>query len=276
MDLHKPKPWHGWREFLKELGTIALGVAIALAAEQAVEWLHWRAQVSDAKEAIASEMARDIGIAILRLRTETCVEQRLDELNHVINASIQSGRLPPIGNIARPASYSLSLGVWDSVVSSQTATHFPRPYLANLALNYRRIQRMSEDIDQEASVWNDLDIMVGPGGPLDPVTMNNLRKSLSHARFFNRFITSLSAGIIRNLKQTELPFSPQDLAVIARARGRLEETYKVSITSPYVPDAVCQPIGQAPQEYGQSHDSAVPDLVGDELKNLPDFSKNAP
>ena len=23
MDLHKPKPWHNWREFLKELGTIA-------------------------------------------------------------------------------------------------------------------------------------------------------------------------------------------------------------------------------------------------------------
>ena len=26
MDVHKPKPWHGWREFLKEYGIIVLGV----------------------------------------------------------------------------------------------------------------------------------------------------------------------------------------------------------------------------------------------------------
>ena len=42
MDIHKPKPWHGWREFLKEYVIIVVGVLTALAAEQAVEWLHWR------------------------------------------------------------------------------------------------------------------------------------------------------------------------------------------------------------------------------------------
>ena len=30
MDIHKPKPWHGVREFLKEIGTIVIGVLIAL------------------------------------------------------------------------------------------------------------------------------------------------------------------------------------------------------------------------------------------------------
>jgi hypothetical protein len=30
MDLHKPKPIHNWREFLKEVGTIVLGVGIGL------------------------------------------------------------------------------------------------------------------------------------------------------------------------------------------------------------------------------------------------------
>jgi len=37
MDIHhKPKTWHGWHEFLKEFGTIVLGVSVALAAEQGV------------------------------------------------------------------------------------------------------------------------------------------------------------------------------------------------------------------------------------------------
>jgi len=37
MDIHKPKPWHGVREFLKEYLIIVVGVLTALAAESAVE-----------------------------------------------------------------------------------------------------------------------------------------------------------------------------------------------------------------------------------------------
>lgn len=36
MDIHKPKPWHGPREFLKEYLIIVVGVLTALAAEQTV------------------------------------------------------------------------------------------------------------------------------------------------------------------------------------------------------------------------------------------------
>lgn len=32
MDIHKPKPWHGVREFLKEYLIIVVGVLTALAA----------------------------------------------------------------------------------------------------------------------------------------------------------------------------------------------------------------------------------------------------
>jgi hypothetical protein len=42
VEIHKPKPIHNWREFLKEVGTIVLGVCVALGAEQTVEWVHWR------------------------------------------------------------------------------------------------------------------------------------------------------------------------------------------------------------------------------------------
>ncbi|HVZ27710.1 MAG TPA: hypothetical protein VG798_03560 [Rhizomicrobium sp.] len=47
MDLHKPRAWHGWRDFLKEFGTIVLGVSVALGAEQAMEWLHRQHRIAD-------------------------------------------------------------------------------------------------------------------------------------------------------------------------------------------------------------------------------------
>ena len=56
MDIHKPKPWHGLREFLKEYVIIVVGVLTALGAEQAVDWLHWRHEVAEARQALPGAM----------------------------------------------------------------------------------------------------------------------------------------------------------------------------------------------------------------------------
>jgi hypothetical protein len=50
MHVHLPKALHGWRELLKEVGIIVLGVLIALSAEQAVESLHWHQRAATARE----------------------------------------------------------------------------------------------------------------------------------------------------------------------------------------------------------------------------------
>jgi hypothetical protein len=49
MDIHKPKPWHDVREFLKECAIIIVGVLTALAAEQGVQALDWRRRAGDAE-----------------------------------------------------------------------------------------------------------------------------------------------------------------------------------------------------------------------------------
>ncbi|MDB5439015.1 MAG: hypothetical protein JWM33_1442 [Caulobacteraceae bacterium] len=55
MEIHKVKPWHGWRELLKEVGTIVIGVLIAIGAEQTVEALHHRAQAREMAEKLRAE-----------------------------------------------------------------------------------------------------------------------------------------------------------------------------------------------------------------------------
>lgn len=53
MHFHLPKPQHGWREFIGEVGVIVLGVLIALSAEQIVETLHWRSQIRHGRDDLA-------------------------------------------------------------------------------------------------------------------------------------------------------------------------------------------------------------------------------
>ncbi len=55
MHIHLPKPLHGWREFIGEVGIIVIGVLIALGAEQAIEWVHHRTQVHDAVAKLRAE-----------------------------------------------------------------------------------------------------------------------------------------------------------------------------------------------------------------------------
>ena len=66
MEIHKPKPWHGWREFLREVGTIVLGVLIAIAAEQAVEALHHRHMVGHGEEALRDNFSRFVDPSLAR------------------------------------------------------------------------------------------------------------------------------------------------------------------------------------------------------------------
>jgi hypothetical protein len=81
MELHKPKPWHGVREFLKEYVIIVVGVLTALGAEQAVEWLHWQHEVDAADTALRKELHLNGTFAYEAVAAWPCEQRRLDELS---------------------------------------------------------------------------------------------------------------------------------------------------------------------------------------------------
>ena len=58
MHFHLPKPAHGWRELAGEVGIIVLGVLIALGAEQTVENIRARHEVSPPSDRIVQAAAR--------------------------------------------------------------------------------------------------------------------------------------------------------------------------------------------------------------------------
>jgi hypothetical protein len=61
MHFHLPKPLHGWRQFVGEVGIIVLGILIALGAEQIVQTLRLRSEARDFREAVDHELALNFG-----------------------------------------------------------------------------------------------------------------------------------------------------------------------------------------------------------------------
>src|SRR6185503_19505378 len=99
MDIHKPKPWRGWPEFVKEIGTIVIGVLIALGAEQAVEQLHWAHEVRDARAALAVEMGHSNRHLAYRVAAEPCVARRLDALESIVEEAAKHRPVPRLGEV---------------------------------------------------------------------------------------------------------------------------------------------------------------------------------
>jgi hypothetical protein len=275
MEIHKPKPFHNAREFLTELFIVVLGVSIALAAEQTVEWLHWRAQVAEARELIATELAGNVRQSIWRMRTATCVERRLDELGTILDGAAKTGSLPPVGYFATPVRGFWPNGSWDSVVASQTATHFPRPLLAKLTTAYKQVTLMGEFSTQEIAAWNVLYTMVGPGRRLDAASEARLREGLSQARSVNRLMSVVSTQLTARVDALGLPFSREDIALIAEGRSAPLSTARPLIYGAVAVGAICAPIGKVPPQYGEGLYGTAAPLMDEAVKTLPTFSGSA-
>jgi hypothetical protein len=107
MEIHKPKPVHNWREFLIELGTIVLGICIAISLEQFVEYLHWHHEVQVGRQALMEEIAVIDRFYARRVLIAPCLDRRLAADAAGIRDIGASRKLTP--QAASPASASSGL-----------------------------------------------------------------------------------------------------------------------------------------------------------------------
>jgi hypothetical protein len=152
MDIHKPKPWHGVREFLKEYVIIVVGVLTALGAEAVVQKLHEDRLAYEAREAVRGELNVNITNLALRRLVEPCIAQQIDEIGALLDQADAGGSVPPPTNIGGPNMSGVvatqrwqaaTAGGRTSLLSSEEQRAFGRVYawldlLAGKELDERR------------------------------------------------------------------------------------------------------------------------------------------
>src|SRR3954447_5124135 len=91
------------RKFLRDLGSIVLGVLIALALGAITTEIGWLLDVRNAKQAIGEELGEILGQGRDRERLYPCVERKLYAIANILAKADETGRLPPVGPIGDPA-----------------------------------------------------------------------------------------------------------------------------------------------------------------------------
>ncbi len=173
MDIHKPKPWHGWREFLKEYLIIVIGVLTALTAEAGVEWLHWRHVLVEERAALNRNLQGNDYAMRYRVWIEPCVQRRLADLDELFRRHAHGEPLRIIGKIGRPNYLLGGTRAWDLTVADGSLAHMPLRekglYIGSFSLwgsyyvthseeraDWRDLQALDHADELTAADWPDL------------------------------------------------------------------------------------------------------------------------
>ncbi|MBV9549478.1 MAG: hypothetical protein JO256_07375 [Alphaproteobacteria bacterium] len=182
MEIHKPKPIHNWREFLKEYAIIVLGVATALAAEQAVEWLHWQSEVGAARKALREEIATIDGFYLRRIAIAPCIAKQEQEIKAILDGLDGKGKVALLSSFRNAVGLPMVDSEWQSQRSAQVLTHFPHAELALMNRYYSVLPMMAATFDAESAAWSELSIFQSPQNHLTPSDIARLRGQLNRAQ----------------------------------------------------------------------------------------------
>jgi hypothetical protein len=185
--VHLPKPLHGWRQFVGEVGIIVVGVLVALGAEQLVEAAHWRSEVAVFRQSLDTEIAIDLGGYKYRMRENGCVEHRLDELQQWLQSWREGHPAKLAGPIGIPASLSPNTSVWASR-SADVVAHMPPRTMFAYADLYDEFSNNEVHRLDERAAWLDLADFDG-AADLDHDDLMRLQGLITRARFRDQRIT---------------------------------------------------------------------------------------
>jgi hypothetical protein len=193
MHIHKPKLWQGGREFLKELGTIVLGILIALLLESQVERIHWANEVRQGEAALRNEIAINDRYFQERAAVARCMQRRLQQTAALIEEASAKGKLPRVDGMAVSLGRDIEVSAWQSQQAAQVLVHYPEDELAKLSAYYTQTMRAEDWRDTEGSAWRGLAVMDGPPKRITDADVAGLRVRLQDARTYARIWAAQSA-----------------------------------------------------------------------------------
>jgi hypothetical protein len=160
------------RKFAGEVGSIVLGVLIALAIGEVAELIRWQVRAAYSNAAIDAELARVAGVLDERAMIQPCLDRRLEELDRLVRAVRSNNLLPVIGEIGRPPSRPVQTAAWEDASGSGTLLHFDAERRGGLSANYPIIADYPDVLRQERDLWAALSVLEGAPGriPDDLIT----------------------------------------------------------------------------------------------------------
>jgi hypothetical protein len=205
VDIHKPHAAKSWKEFFVELGTIVLGILIALSLEQAVEAIHERQLAREAEGAIREEMAENASRLAYRIGNQACIEKRLDEISTLLAGWADNNEIPASIHVGYPGGIVLNDSRWQANLNSGRFSRESASSQSEQAGFYTLLQILDGLVRDEITTWDQLRALDQGSQFLTLAYRPRLVESLATARAKANGISRLGGEILRRAKAQNLP-----------------------------------------------------------------------
>ncbi len=211
MHVHLPKPLHGWRALVGEVGIIVIGVLIALGAEQVVEAWQWHEKVGVVRKSLMGELANDRARWEVDMRDAPCFFGSIDKLD-------RWARDGGTGDVTAAVSrlngfFWMHSANWNLATGSQTLDHFPINEQLAFAALYDGLAHREVDIEKASDLFDRVTTLA----PLadDAQSRRELRSALGNLRFKIRDLTSNDKYMERHFDAVGVKADQSDFAAEA-------------------------------------------------------------
>ena len=181
MDIHKPKPWHGVREFLKEYVIIVVGVLTALAAEAVVAKLHEERLSAEARDSVRAEINLDLASLKQFDQLQPCIEARFAEIDAAMAAADEGRPFPTLAYIGRPRMPSAYTQRWEAATTGGRTSLLATDEQRDFARVYSRLFEVNSREREELAAWGRLKALEGVKHP-SAETLALARQAFSETR----------------------------------------------------------------------------------------------
>ena len=224
MEIHKPKPVHGWRELLAEIGIIVIGVLIALSAEQLAEWIHWRHKVSELRASMTVELSEDDGPqAYYRLATRKCLDAQLNEIQRAAEAGESRIEVAKLTRAYPITDRTWEMDSWRAFLAADGPAHVTSDEAYRWSGDFSAVPQLDRIGQDEREAVADLHAIRPRDGPMTPPELESLARAAERLRSENEWMANYSAallGFMTNPKQGGAP-APLDIPASRRLTVKL-------------------------------------------------------
>jgi hypothetical protein len=143
---------HNFREFLGEVGVVVLGIVIALAGEQTVDFFHWRDSVAIAEAAMTKELrSDDLPQAYARVAMHPCLVQQLQRIDDALDANLDRRAITALTKGYAPQWRSWDTEAWRAAETAGVTSHMSAERNEQWEGPYDLMPLLQDQADREAT-----------------------------------------------------------------------------------------------------------------------------
>ena len=227
MRIRLPTPLKGWRVFVGEVGTILLGVLLALGAQELVQSLHWKREVRQTREALNGELSRNLAVFDYAMGQNPCIKDRSEELRKWAESFRTGTPLRLKHEIIPLPGFMVRTEAWE-IIDGEIASRIPLAPRLNYAGLYSSMRTFRDVKEHTGENWVAIAEFDG-STRLDEADIRKIILATKDLQGTVEILPAFKTTIDRHARELELKPDPQLLKtanpVIEQIRAAACEPY---------------------------------------------------